>query len=183
MNTQKKSPIIVNLIGGPGSGKSTIAAGLFYFLKMAGVKAEFAPEYAKDMVYDKAFKTLDDQFYIFGRQFHKIWRLIEDNDVIVTDSPIILSILYNKTESIKFNEFVVEQYKRFDTITCFIDRETVYQESGRMQTEEESKQLDAELKRIMEENDIPYITSKTTHAVDDILAILSNRLGMSIRKQ
>ena len=93
---QKKLPIIVNLIGGPGAGKSTIAAGLFYFLKMSGVKVELATEYAKDKVYDKSFKTLDDQFYVFGKQFHKIWRLVEDNDVIITDSPIILSVFYNK---------------------------------------------------------------------------------------
>ena len=28
-----KKPLIINLIGGPGCGKSTAAAGLFYALK------------------------------------------------------------------------------------------------------------------------------------------------------
>jgi len=177
INNNKKMPIVVNLIGGPGSGKSTIAAGVFYFLKMAGVKVELATEYAKDMVYEKSFKTLADQFYIFGKQFHKIWRLIDDNDVIITDSPIILSVFYNKLESELFDDFVIEQYKRFNPMTFFIERETQYQNTGRMQTEEEAVNIDKALKEILDANDIPYRTSKTTSAVMDIIAALSMKIG------
>ena len=45
-----KHTIVVNLIGGPGSGKSTTAAGLFYNLKKLGINCEMALEYAKDKV-------------------------------------------------------------------------------------------------------------------------------------
>ena len=180
---QKKLPIVVNLIGGPGSGKSTIAAGLFYFLTISGVKVELATEYAKDKVYDKSFKTLDDQFYVFGKQFHKIWRLVEDNDVIITDSPIILSAFYNKMESNLFGDLVIEQYKRFNPMTYFIDRETEYQTYGRCHTEEEAKSIDEGLKKILEANGIPYMVSKTTKAVDDILAALSLKLDINLSQR
>ena len=42
--------IVVNLIAGPCSGKSTIAAGLFHKLKKQGIEAEMSLEFAKDKV-------------------------------------------------------------------------------------------------------------------------------------
>ena len=68
------SALVVNLFGGPGCGKSTVAALLFGKLKQHGVNCEMALEYAKDKVWEESFKTLEDQIYIFGKQLHKIWR-------------------------------------------------------------------------------------------------------------
>lgn len=170
-----KTPIVVNLIGGPGSGKSTIAAGLFYELKKLGYKAELVTEYAKDKVYEKSFKTLSDQFYVFGHQFHKIWTLIGEADIIITDSPFILSIYYSKMDSEYFEPFVVEQYKKFNNITCFVNRETKYQTNGRMQTEEEAIAIDLQVKQMLERNNIPYMTSSTTSATKDILDIIKSK--------
>lgn len=41
---------VINLIGGPGSGKSTTAAGLFFRMKSMGVRCELVTEYAKELV-------------------------------------------------------------------------------------------------------------------------------------
>ena len=46
-------PIVVNLIAAPGSGKSTIAAGVFEELKWEGVNAELITEFAKDKVWEE----------------------------------------------------------------------------------------------------------------------------------
>ena len=62
---------IINLIGAPGSGKSTTAAGIFYNLKMKGIKCELLTEYAKDRVWEENFMALNDQLYIFAKQNHK----------------------------------------------------------------------------------------------------------------
>ena len=43
-----KSPLIINLFGAPGVGKSTGAAYIFSKLKMAGMNAELVTEFAKD---------------------------------------------------------------------------------------------------------------------------------------
>ena len=64
--------LIINLMGGPCSGKSTIASGLFYNLKKLGYNCELALEFAKDKVWEESIKVLDDQFYVFGKQFHKL---------------------------------------------------------------------------------------------------------------
>ena len=62
-------------------------------------------------------------------------------------------------------------------MTFFIERETQYQNTGRMQTEEEAVNIDKALKEILDANDIPYRTSKTTSAVMDIIAALSMKIG------
>ena len=43
-----KETLVINLIGGPCSGKSTIAAELFARLKKMGVHCELVSEYIKD---------------------------------------------------------------------------------------------------------------------------------------
>lgn len=39
--------LLVNLFGGPGTGKSTTRAGLFNTLKLTGVNSEEVPEHAE----------------------------------------------------------------------------------------------------------------------------------------
>ena len=141
--------IVINLMGGPGSGKSTAASGIFYRLKKMGVNCELALEFAKDKVWEEAFRTMDDQIYIFAKQYHKLWRLRDKVDVIITDSPMLVAIFYNKTPSKYFNNFVIEQFNSFDNMTYFIERPDHYQQSGRIQNEEESKEIDITLKDII----------------------------------
>lgn len=53
-----KTPIVINLFGGPGSGKSTGAAYIFSQLKMKGINCELITEYAKDKTWEKNFVAL-----------------------------------------------------------------------------------------------------------------------------
>lgn len=145
-----KKPIVINLIGGPGVGKSTIASGLFYELKRMGVNCELALEFAKDKVYEESFKTMDDQIYIFAKQYHKLWRLRDKVDVIITDSPLLISLHYMKEDSKYFNDLVVEQYFKFENLLFFINRtEDGYQTEGRLQTLDEAKTIDKSIKEIL----------------------------------
>ena len=99
--------IVVNLFAGPGSGKSTTCAGVFSKLKLIGINCEMALEYAKDKVWENSLDVLNDQIYIFGNQLHRINRLKDKVDVIITDSPLLLSIVYNCEENKIFNERVI----------------------------------------------------------------------------
>ena len=63
-----KRPIVVNLFGAPGSGKSTGAAFIFSQLKMKNVNCELITEYAKDKTWENNAAALECQEYIFGKQ-------------------------------------------------------------------------------------------------------------------
>ena len=173
-----KHTIVVNLIGGPGSGKSTTAAGLFYNLKKLGVNCEMALEYAKDKVYEESFKTMDDQLYIFGKQYHRMWRLKNLVDVIITDSPLLLSIYYNKTKSNYFEDLIVEQYNKFNNMLYILKRDNIeFKQEGRIQNEEESKHIDMEVKNILDRNNISYIEITTLDAIEKITEDVVNKLN------
>jgi hypothetical protein len=160
--------IVVNLFAGPGSGKSTTCAGVFAKLKLAGINCEMALEYAKDKVWEESNKVLDDQIYVFGKQLHRIFRLKDKVDVVITDSPILLSIIYDKTGNKYFSDLVLNQFNNFDNRNYFIERTTVYNPKGRLQTEDEAKEIDKVLLDLLKDCNIEYDSVGKSEAVDYI---------------
>lgn len=160
--------IVVNLFAGPGSGKSTTCAGVFAKLKLVGVNCEMALEYAKDKVWEESNKVLDDQIYVFGKQLHRIFRLKDKVDVVITDSPILLSIIYDKTGNKYFSDLVLNQFNNFDNRNYFIERTTVYNPKGRLQTEDEAKEIDKVLLDLLKDCNIEYDSVGKSEAVDYI---------------
>ena len=57
---------VINLFGGPGSGKSTTAASVFSKLKIMGYNVELVTEFAKDMVWEQHDSIFDNQLLIFA---------------------------------------------------------------------------------------------------------------------
>lgn len=168
--------IVVNLFAGPGVGKSTNAARIFAELKMKGVNCEMALEFAKDKVWEESFKTMDDQIYIFGKQFHKIWRLKDKVDVIICDSPLPISIVYDKENSDAFHKLIIEQFNRFQNLNFYLKRSAVYQTEGRIQTEEEARIIDKVVENVLVEYNIPFVTLDIDNAAKSIVDIVMDEL-------
>jgi Cdc6-like AAA superfamily ATPase len=136
--------IILNLYGSPGSGKSTSAASTFVKLKQAGRKVEYLTEYAKQLTYHERFNTLQEQVYVFAKQMHYLDGFLNSNslEVVVTDSPLILSCLYAPSYyPSSFNQLVRDLYGRYHNINIWINRVKPYLQYGRTQTEDESDLL------------------------------------------
>ena len=154
---ERNMTLIVNLCGGPGCGKSTTAAGTFCELKQQGINCELVTEYAKDRVWDNHLDCLDDQIYMFGKQFHRIKRLIGKVDVIVTDAPLIMSIYYGANNTpVSFRQLVLDMHRSFDNLNIFLKRSKPYNPSGRLQTEEGAKEIDVELKGVLDNHQVKY---------------------------
>ena len=94
---------VINLFGEPGAGKSTGAAYIYSQLKMRGINVELVTEYAKDKVWEENTVVFKNQAYIFGKQFYRISRCEDKVDIIITDSPLPLSIIYNQNENLTEN--------------------------------------------------------------------------------
>jgi hypothetical protein len=164
--------IVINLFAGPGVGKSTTAAKIFAELKMRNVNCEMALEFAKDKVWEESFKTMDDQIYIFGKQFHKIWRLKDKVDVIICDSPLPISIVYDKENSEAFHTLIMEQFNKFDNYNFLLERGVAYQSEGRVQTEEEAKEVDKVVKNVLEKYKIYHYIQPIDGAADIIVNMI-----------
>ena len=154
---------MINLWSGPGAGKSTTAAGLFFLMKSAGFSVELITEYAKEKVYEGHFGTLSDQIYIFGKQQRRAKRLVGQVDYAITDSPLLLSTLYNKDLSQTFNNLVKETFDSYHNINFFIDRCKPYVNIGREQDESEAIQLDIDLANILHKYQIKLTHVKGNH--------------------
>ncbi len=109
---------VINLFAGPGAGKSTTAAGLFYRMKKEGMNVELCTEYAKELVWDNAIDKLQDQLYVFAKQNHKLERLKTKVDYVITDSPLILCNYYGRKYG---NSFMHVYSTLIETVWCSYD--------------------------------------------------------------
>lgn len=153
--------VLVNLFGSPGTGKSTGAAYIFSQLKMLGFNAELVTEFAKDKVWEESKAVFNNQAYIFGKQYFRISRCADKVDVIVTDSPLLLSCVYNTDPVLgeEFNQVVRRVMDSYDCMNFFLVRTKDYNPVGRFQTEEESDKIAGEIQQMLEDEGIDYLVS------------------------
>jgi hypothetical protein len=146
-----KKTRVLNLYGGPGSGKSTAAAGTFFLMKANRIECELVQEYAKDKTYEENWSTLSDQFYVIAKQSHRLQRLLGRVDWIITDSPLPLGIMFAQGPFKEpwFEDAIMSLYDTYENIDVRIDRVKVYERYGRSQTEEEARAIDARIDDLM----------------------------------
>lgn len=176
--------IVVNLFGAPGSGKSTGASYIFAALKLKGVNAEIATEFAKEKVWEENSCIFKCQPYIFGKQVYRLVRLMDKVDVVITDSPILLSAYYSKNDVPSFLWAVEDTFDEYNNKNYFILRDKPYNPKGRFQTEEESNQVSKDLKEFLNKKNLNYKTVKGNiegynMIVNDIMEILNENNSKS----
>ena len=155
----QSKPVVVNLLGEPGCGKSTAATYIFSMLKMLGINCEYVSEFVKDKVYEENETVPKYQEYVFGKQSFRLDRVKDKVDVIITDSPLILSALYNTDEVLgeDFNKVVVRKFNSFDNYNILLTRHHEYVEDGRFQNERQAIDLRANLINMLNEYNIDYL--------------------------
>jgi adenylylsulfate kinase-like enzyme len=175
-----KNSLVINLYGGPGAGKSTLAAGLFAKLKEDGVDCELVTEFVKEKIWENTTDILNDRFYTSAVQYHRVFRLNGKVDVIITESPIMLSVIYN--DIIKFKEYdklIYNLYSEFDNINFFIKRDTSsFSANGRIHNKEESVQKDTEIQNMLDKYKIETIyLERNNKSIAEIYTIIIKKLN------
>lgn len=171
-----KETLIVNLIGAPGSGKSTLMSAVFAELKWRQIDCELVTEFAKDLVWDERFDDMKDEIYIFAKQNHRLFRVNGKVDVVVTDRPLLLTILYNNRYgggNQELNTLVLKEFNEYQNINFLLKRVNKYNPIGRVQTEKESDEIADSIKETLNIHNIPY-TELPGNA--DSVPIIVNRI-------
>lgn len=129
---------------------------------MNGINAELVTEFAKDKVWENNTEVFKNQAYLFGKQSYRMSRCRDKVDVIVTDSPLPLSIFYNNNSSLteNFNNSIMDVFNSYNNVNYFLLRTKPYNSAGRHQSEEESDALKKPMIAMLKKYNIDYIEVK-----------------------
>jgi len=169
------------ILGAPGSGKSTLSAGLLYFSKLFLFKADSVPEVAKwDYYKGVNFKAPDYEYKKFDAQRDLEDIYPQDLQITICEAPLIISAIYASFyrgpdhQIAKDMLALARQHK--DRYTHFlISRKLVkFEAFGRNETENQSEQIHQNTLDILERLEINYtvINRYDDHIPLQILAMV-----------
>jgi hypothetical protein len=172
----------IAIIGPPGSGKTTLGYGLYYFLKKMGRRVEFVPELIKYKVYKKMDlkKTgVDIANNIEQREFEETFSAVSPKlDFIICEAPLCNSYFYasfyNKREADVLRLVALETINDYDIVLklSLNTNKDNYETHGRVESFEQSLTLN---NHIFKEFDTLGFKNKIINVADrdDVLNIIS----------
>lgn len=155
--------MVVNMLGGPGSGKTLMAHLLFAELSLKGKVVEYVPEFAKQLVWKKDWEALNNQLEVCGDQYDLMLPLFGNVDYVITDGPMLHGMVYNR-----LNKDNMSNWEEVDNlclgciydcenINIFVERhDSLYQQAGRIQNMEEAKEVDKMILGLLDNFKFPY---------------------------
>lgn len=176
--------IVINLLAGPGAGKSTNAAGLFSLMKRNYFNCELVLEYAKDLTYEERFEARSDQLWVLANQNKRLRRLVRQVDFAITDGAILNSIVYAGPDFYipDFDNVVLATHNQYNNINFYLERTKKYVPIGRDQTEAQAKALDSSVKDMLRRHQVDFVEIRADDTapqamLDHINSLMTHDLG------
>ena len=164
MPTPRYRTLIINTVGEPGSGKTTLSFWLSQALKRAGIVTEFVPEVVKYECFDPKGRARVTSgrfdFRYLTQQTRLIQPLLGNVEVIINDGAFELSYFYGhrriaSERVLGFRERIeaLRKYSRRHTETWFVmpRREHPYEQDGRNESEAQALRLRQELSDFLQD--------------------------------
>lgn len=176
---------VINLFGGPGVGKSTVAAGIFRTMKIAGLNVELVTEYAREMVYELRENILKDQLYVLAKQNRRLQRLEAAGiEWAITDSPLLFCQIYSQPDYYAgFQDLVWTVWNSYDNVNVFLRRgdKQSFSTSGRRQSSlEEAASYDGKIWSLLTGNNVLFDSFFVD--TDDLDQVISEFLVPDLKK-
>ena len=154
----------INIYGGPGVGKSTLAARIYSDLRRGFFNVELVREIVKDYVYlGRPIKPWD-YVHTFGQQFEaENLPLSAGVKSIITDSPLFLQCIYAFENDSPAYEPLVDLCRKFDeefppfNILVVRSDATPYETIGRWQNKTEAIKVDKTIRDALDQHLIDYM--------------------------
>lgn len=95
---------------------------------------------------------------MFSEQYSRMQRLENQVDVVITDSPLLLSLYYGVGQPESFRELIIDYSNNLgqDHFHIFLERKKRYSNNGRMQTFDEAIEIDKSVKHILREYNVKF---------------------------
>jgi hypothetical protein len=155
-------------------------------MKLQDIEVEMAPEYAKEMVWQESNPdVLNNQVHVFGVQQNRIHRLLGQVDVIVTDAPLLHSIVYDRLydfvgPSEAFHKLVYDQFSRLENVNIVLRRdEEEYLTNGRQQDLEEAREADKVLREVLTDYSVEHTPMNMQAPVDKLMSVIESNANLT----
>ena len=165
---------IIALLGGPCTGKSTLAKALHQKLQAQGINSALALEF---VTADIPINGLPSREHVVYEQFRFTYhqRRIEEQaqqgaDIVVTDCPVMLGCVYTMLDRARlrdrrqrafieeFNDIFKWEASRYSSL-FLLAREFAYEDNGiRFHSEDEARRVDQLVRMFLSEAELPYET-------------------------
>jgi nicotinamide riboside kinase len=171
---------VINMLGGPGAGKSSVSHALVSAMRSTGYKAEYVHEYAKECVWSNmghdssnSGGIFTEQDWMLAHQNHLLRRLVSrDVEYAVQDTSILLGLAYMPDwYPQSFKQFLLDTFNSYTNINVFVERgDLPYVTEGRNQTAEEALEKDNAVKRLLSDNGVEFFTVSQVVGNPDLVA-------------
>jgi hypothetical protein len=154
-------PYRINLYGGPGVGKSALAAWLYANLIRVDCEVELVNEWIKSWAWQNIKPQGCDQIYVLAKQLRREEIVLRQGVSIITDSPLALQLAYASIDFPDIHYALSLLVKHFDltynnNIDVFIQRDEniPYKQSGRYHNLADAIKMDKIIKHQIAGKDI-----------------------------
>ena len=158
---------IINIIGGPGCGKSLFTAAIVLYLTLHHKKVELIPDFAKALVWQKDYEALKNQYRIAQQQYNMMALMDGQVQYLINECSLPQLMFYNEhyADNIcnvdKTREHMLAWYKQFNNVNILIDRaDQPHVHTGRFQSEEQAREVDRGLRAVLAQHGMSFTVLK-----------------------
>jgi nicotinamide riboside kinase len=182
---------LIQILGAPASGKSTLASEVHTELKKVGKNSIFIGEVCTDFIAEYGIPNSPiDQMVVFYKQLNKEKMFLESKEFIVCDSSSILNYFYfrklfpsklSNKDIATINHLQKEILKQINTIDKIFYvppiKQAVTNDGIRYHNSDDINELDRWIKSYLELENIEHIDLSDFDMVDRVEFILNNLIG------
>ena len=154
---------VVNIIGGPGCGKSLFSAAIMLHLHQHHKTVEQLPDHARLLVWRGDHDALRNQYQIALQQFRMLELLHTQVQYLVCECSLPQLLYYNAhyadnvCDIARTRAQILQWYGRHDNINVLVERgDGPYVQAGRRQDEEGARAVDRALRVLLDQEHIAH---------------------------